>query len=227
MDANMNDLYRYDAEARSGATARNGVAARHCIAARNGIARIAGVDEAGRGPLAGPVVAAAAVLAPGVFIEGVNDSKKLSAKRRDALYGEIVSKAAAYGVGIAAPEEIDAVNILQATFLAMKRALEQIKGSYDLILVDGNQRIPGLPAEPQMAVTGGDAKSASIAAASIIAKVTRDRMMEECHEKYPRYGFDKHKGYGTERHREMIKQYGLCDIHRRSFCGSAQLSLTI
>jgi ribonuclease HII len=200
--------------------------------------RVAGVDEAGRGPLAGPVVAAAVILDLDVLIDGVNDSKKLGEKRRGALYGEIVKKAKAYGVGMSSPEEIDEINILQATFLAMRRALENlgnpenpinpenlenpnnnknINSRYDLLLVDGNQYISGIPRESQKIITGGDAKSASIAAASIIAKVTRDRIMEKYDEEYPLYGFKKHKGYGTEYHRAMIKQYGFCDIHRKSF----------
>ncbi|MCL2182694.1 MAG: ribonuclease HII [Chitinispirillia bacterium] len=203
----MNDLYGYDA-----------------AMAGNGAVRIAGVDEAGRGPLAGPVVAAAVVLNPDGPIDGVNDSKKLTAARRDALYGRIIIGAKAYGVGISPPEEIDAINILQATFLAMKRALAEMEGGggdakpYDLLLIDGNQYVPGIPREIQRVVVGGDAKSASVAAASILAKVTRDRIMEEYHVQYPQYGFDKHKGYGTKYHQEMIIRHGLCAIHRRTFC---------
>jgi len=201
MGGSMDELYLYD------------------IAAAQGRAGIAGVDEAGRGPLAGPVVAAAVVLNLDDPIEGVNDSKKLTAKRRDSLYDEIKARARAHGVGISTHEEIDKINILQATFLAMRRALEALEGLYDLLLVDGNQYVAGLPRERQRTVTGGDAKSASIAAASIIAKVTRDRMMEKYHEEYPRYDFAKNKGYGTKHHTDMISTHGLCEIHRKSFCG--------
>ena len=197
----MSDLYQHD-----------------IAIAQAGPAMIAGVDEAGRGPLAGPVVAAAVVLNLDDPIAGVNDSKKLTAKRRDSLYGEITSRARAHGVGVSTPEEIDEINILQATFLAMRRALETLEGLYDLLLVDGNQYIAGLPRERQKTIVGGDAKSASIAAASIIAKVTRDRMMEEYHEKYPQYDFAKHKGYGTKYHMDMIGVHGVCEIHRKSFC---------
>ncbi|MCL2219642.1 MAG: ribonuclease HII [Chitinispirillia bacterium] len=196
----MSDLYRHDIEI-----------------ARQGAVRIAGVDEAGRGPLAGPVVAAAVVLRLDEPIGGVNDSKKLTAGRRDALYDKITAGAAAYGIGVSEAEEIDEINILQATFQAMRRALEQL-GEYGLLLVDGNQCIPGIPRESQRAIVSGDAKSASIAAASILAKVTRDRMMEEYHARYPQYAFAKHKGYGTKLHREMIIKNGLCRIHRKSFC---------
>ena len=182
-------------------------------------ARIAGVDEAGRGPLAGPVVAAVVILNLERPIDGVNDSKKLTAAKRDKLFDAITGAAEAYGVGVAGREEIDEVNILQATFLAMRRALENAGGGrYDLLLVDGNQYIPGIPRERQKTIVGGDALSASVAAASIVAKVTRDRMMDGYHERYPQYDFAKHKGYGTKRHVEMIERHGLCEIHRRSFC---------
>ena len=197
----MNDLYRYDA-------AMTG----------QGAVRVAGVDEAGRGPLAGPVVAAAVILNLDDPIDGINDSKKLTAGRRDALYDKIAARAKAYGIGVSTPEEIDEINILQATFMAMKRALEALEGVYDLLLVDGNQYISGLPRQFQRPIVSGDAKSASIAAASILAKVTRDRAMEEYHRQYPQYGFAKHKGYGTKHHRDMIAQHGLCGIHRKSFC---------
>jgi len=199
----MNNLYQYDIEQ----------------SARTGQARIAGVDEAGRGPLAGPVVAAVVILdlynRP---IDGVNDSKKLTAAKRDKLFDIIIDTAEAYGVGVADPKEIDEINILQATFLAMRRALDGINGRYDLLLVDGNQYINGVPRERQKTIVGGDAKSASIAAASIIAKVTRDRMMDGYDKDYPRYDFAKHKGYGTKRHVEMIRKHGLCEIHRKTFC---------
>jgi len=180
----------------------------------------AGVDEAGRGPLAGPVAAAAVILDLDNPIEGINDSKKLSAARREALYDKIVSSGCAYGVGLSTPREIDEINIQQATFLAMRRALEALDEYYDLLLVDGNRYIAGLPRGVQRVIVGGDAKSASIAAASILAKVTRDRIMEEYGEKYPQYDFAKHKGYGTKHHQAMLRKYGLSDIHRRSFCGN-------
>jgi ribonuclease HII len=180
---------------------------------------IAGVDEAGRGPLAGPVAAAAIILDLDSPIEGVNDSKKLSAARRDTLYDKIVSSGCPYGIGTASAEEIDSVNIQQATFLAMRRALEALDEYYDLLLVDGNRHITGLPRETQRVIIGGDAKSASVAAASILAKVTRDRIMDEYDKEYPQYDFAKHKGYGTKHHQAMIKKHGLSDIHRRSFCG--------
>jgi ribonuclease HII len=189
------------------------------VSGRFGAVRLAGIDEAGRGPLAGPVVAAVVIQdLRGSPIEGVNDSKKLTAARRDSLFDAIINKAEAFGVGVADREEIDAVNILQATFLAMRRALENVDGRYDLLLVDGNQYIAGVPRERQKTIVGGDARSASIAAASIVAKVTRDRMMDGYHERYPQYGFAKHKGYGTKYHIEMIERYGLCEIHRRTFC---------
>jgi ribonuclease HII len=200
----MNNLYQFDTKE---------------VAGLSPGASVAGVDEAGRGPLAGPVVAAVAVLDLNNPIDGVNDSKKLPAGKRENLYGLITASARGYGVGAAEPEEIDEVNILQATFLAMRRALERLEGQYAVLLVDGNQYIAGIPRERQKPVVGGDAVSASIAAASIIAKVTRDRMMAAYHERYPLYGFAKHKGYGTKLHIEMIRRHGLCDIHRRSFCG--------
>ena len=189
-------------------------------------ARVAGIDEAGRGPLAGPVAAAAVILDLDNPIDGINDSKKLTAQRRDKLYDAIVSSGCAYGVGISSPQEIDDMNILQATFLAMRRALDALGGgkippaSCGLLLVDGNQYIANIPRDIQKPITGGDAKSASIAAASILAKVTRDRIMEDYHKEYPQYGFAKHKGYGTKYHREMITKYGLSPIHRRTFCGN-------
>ena len=199
----------------------------HDIAvAREGSARVAGIDEAGRGPLAGPVAAAAVILDLDNPIDGVDDSKKLTAARRDELYDAIVSSGCAYGVGLSTAREIDDMNILQATFLAMRRALAALCGgkiplaSRGLLLVDGNQYIAGVPRGIQKPIVGGDAKSASIAAASILAKVTRDRVMEDYHREYPQYGFAKHKGYGTKYHREMIAQYGLSPIHRRTFCGN-------
>jgi ribonuclease HII len=181
---------------------------------------LAGVDEAGRGPLAGPVVAGAAVLDYSRPVAGVNDSKKLSAKKRDTLYGEITSSAIAWATGIATVEEIDSLNILNATFLAMRRALEGLKTEWGLALIDGNMTVRAYPAEKQRCVTGGDAKSACIAAASILAKVTRDRILEEYETVYPGYGFSAHKGYGTEAHRAAIQKKGICPVHRKSFCGN-------
>jgi ribonuclease HII len=179
---------------------------------------IVGLDEAGRGPLAGPVVAAAVVLDMANPIQGINDSKKLSAEVREKLYGCITEKAVNWAVGIASVEEIDRINILQASLLAMRRALESIKFPWKLALIDGNQKIPGIDPGLQQTVVGGDARSASIGAASIIAKVTRDKMMAEYNEKYPLYEFNINKGYGTESHRAIILQHGLCEIHRRTFC---------
>ena len=180
--------------------------------------RVAGLDEAGRGPLAGPVVAAAVMLDLRRPIPGVNDSKQLSAKKRDALYDLITAQAAAWAVGQASVEEIDRYNILQASLIAMKRALDDITCAWSLALVDGNRRIPSLDNGRQLTVVAGDAKSASIAAASIIAKVTRDRLMTRYHDQYPAYEFSLHKGYPTALHRDRIRQHGLCEIHRRSFC---------
>lgn len=179
---------------------------------------VVGTDEAGRGPLAGPVVAAAVQLDLSRPIEGVNDSKKLSPRKREKLYDSIISQAALWSVGHATVEEIDKLNILQASLLAMKRALDAFDLTLSLVLVDGNKMISYLSPECQRTVVGGDGKSASIAAASIIAKVTRDRLMEQFHEKYPKYGFDTHKGYPTAVHRERVLSYGLCPIHRKLFC---------
>lgn len=176
---------------------------------------ICGVDEAGRGPLAGPVYAAAVVLEKGQTIEGVNDSKKLSEKKRELLFDKIINECKDYSIGTASEKEIDELNILQATFLAMKRAVGGLSVKPDCALVDGNQ-IPNLDCDVTTVVKG-DAKSESIAAASILAKVSRDRYMLEMAEKYPQYGFEKHKGYGTKLHYEMIEKYGICDIHRKTF----------
>lgn len=176
---------------------------------------ICGIDEAGRGPLAGSVYAAAVVFPEGVRIDGLNDSKKLSEKRREALYDEIIEKAASYAIASASAAEIDEHNILGATFLAMRRAVEGLAPLPEFALVDGN-RLPPLPV-PAKTVVGGDGVSASIAAASILAKVTRDRYMGELDRLYPEYGFAKHKGYGTKLHYEMLKKYGMCPEHRRSF----------
>lgn len=177
---------------------------------------VCGIDEAGRGPLAGPVCAACVVLPKGEVIEGVNDSKKLTEKKREALYDVIKEQALDYSIAFASEKEIDEINILQATFLAMRRAFEGLtKVEPDIALIDGNAK-PGLDIT-ERPVVKGDAKSANISAASILAKVTRDRYMLEMAEKYPQYQFEKHKGYGTKLHYEMIEKYGVCDIHRRTF----------
>lgn len=174
-----------------------------------------GVDEAGRGPLAGDVYAAAVIFSEGVYIEGINDSKKLSEKKRELLYDEIKEKAAAYCVATASVEEIDELNILGATFLAMKRAVEGLGTKVKIALVDGN-RTPPLECSVQTLIKG-DGTSASIAAASILAKVERDRYMKKLAEQYPEYQFEKHKGYGTKLHNELILKYGASDVHRKSF----------
>lgn len=180
---------------------------------------ICGVDEAGRGPLVGAVVAGAVVLDPNHPIEGLKDSKKLTAARREYLYEQIMEKAKAWGVGEASPAEIDQINILQATMLAMRRAIEDLTtrlGSWpDKALIDGN-RCPELPIAAE-AIIKGDAKEPAISAASIVAKVTRDRQMMSLHERHPEYGFAQHMGYPTEAHFAALKQYGACDQHRRSF----------
>ena len=184
-------------------------------AKNNGYNVICGVDEAGRGPLAGPVFAAAVILPEGHIIEGVNDSKKLSEKKREMLFDKIIEECVCYSVGTASEKEIDEINILQATYLAMKRALDGLEIKPDYVLIDGNRMPPlDIPAET---IVKGDGKSASIAAASIIAKVSRDRYMLELAEKYPQYAFEKHKGYGTKFHYEKIAEHGISDIHRKSF----------
>ena len=176
---------------------------------------ICGIDEAGRGPLAGPVVAAAAVLQKDCQILYLNDSKKLSEKKRDLLFDEIKEKAVTYGVGIVSPQVIDEINILQATYEAMRQAISQLKVTPEILLNDA-VTIPGVDIM-QVPIIKGDAKSVSIAAASILAKVTRDRMMAEYDQIYPEYGFAKHKGYGTAAHIAALKEYGPCPIHRRTF----------
>lgn len=176
---------------------------------------LCGVDEAGRGPLAGDVYAGAVILPPDCIIEGLDDSKKLTPQKRDELYDIIIEKAVAYGVGIATIAEIDSVNILQATFLAMNRAVENLAVKPNLILVDGNQN-PRLNIHSRCVIKG-DSTSACIAAASIIAKVERDRYMCKVAEKYPQYQFEKHKGYGTTLHYEMLDENGISDVHRMSF----------
>ena len=184
-------------------------------AVRNDYTIICGVDEAGRGPLAGDVYAAAVILDNDIYIEGLNDSKKLSEKKRELLYDEIISKAKAYCVATASIAEIEEFNILQATFMAMRRAVEGLGITPDMALIDGN-REPGLNC-PMQTVIKGDGLSASIAAASILAKVRRDRYMAEIAQKYPEYCFEKHKGYGTKLHNEMILKYGPSPVHRMSF----------
>ena len=184
-------------------------------AGEQGFSAVCGIDEAGRGPLAGPVCAAAVILPPDCDIPGLNDSKKLSEKKREALFPVIQEKALAFGVGWATAEEIDRVNILQATFLAMARAVEALPAPADYALVDGN-RMPPLPI-PGETIVKGDATSASIAAASILAKVSRDRLLRRLDEEHPEYGFAKHKGYGTQAHYVAIRKYGLLPEHRRSF----------
>lgn len=181
-----------------------------------GIEYIAGIDEAGRGPLCGPVVSAAVILKKGDYIEGVNDSKKLSEKKREKLFDEINERAVAIGIGIVDENTIDEINILEATRLAMKKAVENLQVKPEHVLVDAEKKVPiEVPYTP---IIKGDTLSVSIAAASIIAKVTRDRMLYEMDKKYPEYGLAKNKGYGTKAHVEAIKQYGLTEIHRKSFC---------
>lgn len=180
-----------------------------------GFNTVCGIDEAGRGPLCGPVCAAAVVLPLDCEIEGINDSKKLSEKKREAIFEVIKEKAIAYSVCMVDAKTIDEINILQATFKAMRGAYEGLGVSCDIALIDGNQK-PGLPCEERTLVKG-DAKSISVAAASILAKVSRDRYMAEADKKYPEYQFAKHKGYGTKLHYEMIAEHGICDEHRRSF----------
>lgn len=184
-------------------------------AEEKGFRAVCGIDEAGRGPLAGPVCAAAVILPIDCQIEGLDDSKKLSEAKREALFQEVQSHAVAYGIGWASEQEIDQINILQATFLAMNRAVEALTQMADYALVDGN-RMPPLPISGETVVKG-DGKCACIAAASILAKVSRDRLLRELDKQYPEYGFGEHKGYGTKGHYEAIKKYGILPIHRRSF----------
>ena len=180
-----------------------------------GFERVCGVDEAGRGPLAGPVCAAAVILPRGCVIDGLNDSKQLSEKRREALYDEIISRAERYGIAFASVEEIERLNILGATYLAMNRAIEALGAGIDLALIDGN-RSEGI-AYPCRTVIKGDSKCASIAAASVLAKVTRDRYMLALADRYPGYGFEKHKGYGTKLHYAALRELGPCAEHRAKF----------
>ena len=198
MKENPVDLWRYEREAFA-----------------EGFAVVCGVDEAGRGPLAGPVCAAAVILPRETVIDGLNDSKKLPDKKRRELYDIITERAVTYGIAFASEQEIDEVNILQATFLAMERAMEKLSVRPQLALIDGNRAKDfGLPVRT---IVSGDALSASIAAASILAKVTRDRLMEELDGEYPQYGIAVHKGYGTKRHYEALRAFGPCPIHRRTF----------
>ena len=192
------DLYTYEAELHA-----------------QGVSVICGIDEAGRGPLAGPVCAAACILPAGLELPGLNDSKKLSEKRREALYEQITARALAWAVCLVDERTIDEINILQATFRAMRGAVEELKLRPELCLADGNQD-PGLDL-PTQTVVKGDSSCACIAAASILAKVTRDRLMIQMDAKYPGYGFAAHKGYGTRAHYAAIAEMGLCPIHRRSF----------
>ena len=185
-------------------------------AVNSGFSCICGVDEAGRGPLAGPVCAAAVILPAGAVIEGLDDSKKLTEKKRERLYDIIKQTAVAYSVAYGTLEEIETVNILEATYLAMNRAIEGLNVKPDFAVIDGN-RVPRGIKIPCETIVKGDSKSMSVAAASVLAKVTRDRLMLEYDKKYPEYNFKKHKGYGTKEHTELIKQYGPCEIHRLSF----------
>ena len=194
----MTDMYSYETEL-----------------AKRGYKAVCGTDEAGAGPLAGPVYAAAVILDPGFVIEGINDSKKLSEKKREQLFSLITERAVAYSIASVSEKEIDRINILNARMEAMRKAVAGLCVKPDFLLVDGN-RDPGAFPE-SMCIVGGDARSASIAAASILAKVSRDRYMAEMSEKYPGYGFAKHKGYGTKEHIEEIKRLGPCEIHRTSF----------
>lgn len=183
--------------------------------AAKGYTAICGVDEAGRGPLAGPVCAAAVILPQGLEIPGLNDSKKLSEKKREELFPIICQQAIAYGIAFATHEEIDSINILQATFLAMERAVAQLEGKADFALIDGNREKDfGLPVQT---LVKGDSRSANIAAASVLAKVTRDRYMLEMAQKYPGYGFEVHKGYGTKAHYGALMELGPSPIHRMTF----------
>lgn len=195
----MSELWKYETEAYE-----------------KGFSLICGVDEAGRGPLAGPVCAAAVILPRDLEIEGLNDSKKLSDKRRRALYDIITEQAVAYGIAMVDEKVIDEINILQATFLAMRQAVQQLSEKPALALVDGN-REPDFGDISVKTIIKGDSLSANIAAASILAKVTRDRFMEQQDAIYPQYGFAVHKGYGTKAHYEALRQYGACPIHRRTF----------
>ena len=190
---------------------------RRCLL--DGYRRIAGVDEAGRGPLAGPVVAAAVILRHPCDLDdlpGLDDSKVVPRELRERLFEQVTECAAAHAIGTVGPEEIDEINILAASLAAMRQAIDALGRPPDFVLVDGNQPIPGLPV-PQKTIVKGDARSASIAAASILAKVARDRLMEAFDREFPEYGFARHKGYASPEHRAAIRRYGPCPIHRRTF----------
>ena len=189
-------------------------------ASHQGFKNIAGIDEAGRGPLAGPVVAAAVIFPSQVNIPGLNDSKKLSTKKRAELFPKIQEISVSYGVAVVGQKVIDKINILQAARLAMKQAVETLKITPGLLLIDGNQKIDSTL--NQWAIVKGDSRSLSIAAASVLAKVTRDRIMDDYHKLYPQYEFNRHKGYGTKLHRNLIQEHGPCPIHRNTFKGVAE-----
>ena len=189
-------------------------------ASHQGFKNIAGIDEAGRGPLAGPVVAAAVILPSQVNIPGLNDSKKLSAKKREELFPKIQEISVSYGVAVVGQKMIDKINILQAARLAMKQAVETLKITPGLLLIDGNQKIDSIL--NQWAIVKGDSRSLSIAAASVLAKVTRDRIMDDYHKLYPQYEFNRHKGYGTKLHKHLIQEHGPCPIHRNTFKGVSE-----
>ncbi len=196
----MTDVWHYEKQAR-----------------RRGFSIVAGVDEAGRGPLAGPVVSAAVILPSACTLDGLDDSKKLTPARREALYPCIYAQAVSVGIGIVDAPEIDRINILQAALLSMKMAVDNLAPQPDYLLIDGKF---GIAAEvAQQPVVRGDQLSASVAAASVVAKVTRDRLMLGCHRQFPQYGFDRHKGYPTRAHREALRRYGSCMLHRRTFRG--------
>ena len=189
-------------------------------ASHQGFKNIAGIDEAGRGPLAGPVVAAAVIFPSKVNIPGLNDSKKLSANKREELFPKIQEISVAFGLAVVDQKVIDKINILQAARLAMKQAVETLKITPGLLLIDGNQKIDSTL--NQWAIVKGDSRSLSIAAASVLAKVTRDRIMDGYHKLYPQYEFNRHKGYGTRLHRNLIQEHGPCPIHRRTFKGVSE-----
>ena len=200
------DLYRHDEDLR-----------------RNGFPMIAGIDEAGRGPLAGPVVAAAVILKGEIRIKGLRDSKKVPERERESLFSEIRDSVIDIGIGIVGPEDIDRLNILRATRLSMQLAVENLSAPPDLLVIDAVS-LPSVPIK-QMSPIKGESVSASVAAASIIAKVTRDHLMLEYHNQYPQYNFKKHKGYSTKEHMELIQLHGPCPIHRKSFCKVMSLEL--
>lgn len=185
-------------------------------AKEKGYKLVCGVDEAGRGPLAGPVCAAAVILPEGLEIEGLNDSKKLTEAKREKLFDIIIEKAISYSVAFGTVEEIEEHNILNATFIAMNKAIDGLDVAPDYALIDGNRVPKGIKIDCETVIKG-DAKSASIAAASVLAKVTRDRLLLRYAEKYPEYGFEKHKGYGTAAHYDAVREHGLCPVHRPSF----------